>query len=352
MAEGAMLAGADDMAPPMPNAARTGPDGGPVQAGQFRPYPRFPETDLATDQFFPVVPRPDGYEAIGERLLGSRQFVEREIPLDDLVATQSSVSRNFADRPSGDLPDVVQINGVNHIWDGTNRLAAARARGESTVRVRFYTADSTGPDGGSARTGFRLPTDIRRPSEDINEVLDANFEYGQIVGNETAPIDSLIGGVSSAENGRVGALARQISGPDGYVERIIVDDVGNVIEGQHRLDALRQLGATEIPIVRVRDNMRNFDFAEVSDAMQSAGQMHSDQVHGLVRELSSALARENGSVAAVRANWEPPRGFAAQWEAGLNAVERRAPNPSRTAPNAGSDRNALQRALRERMDRE
>ena len=106
----------------------------------FRPYARFPKTDLAVEQFFPVAARPDGYEQAGRALLEARRFREAEVLLDDLVATQASISRNFLDRPAGDLPDVVNIGGVNYIWDGTHRLAARRAKGARSARVRLYEA--------------------------------------------------------------------------------------------------------------------------------------------------------------------------------------------------------------------
>ena len=190
------------------------------------------------------------------------------------------------------------------------------------------------PSAGNAGGGqFRLPSDIRAPKENIGEVIDANFNHGMLVGDETVPIGDLIGGASSAERGRVGALARSIADPEsGYFERIIVDDANNVIEGQHRLDALRELGASEVPIVRVRDTMRDFDEGAIADAMQTAGPMHRDQVNSITRQLGRLLARERGDVAAVRENWEPPRGFERQWEAALTSLER----PANRLPDGGN----------------
>ena len=171
---------------------------------------------------------------------------------------------------------------------------------------------------------LKAMTRIRPPKEDLREVMDANFNASRLVGDEMADISTLFGGVSRyhGEKRRVEELARQIADDEnGYFERLIVDDAGDVVEGQHRLDALRQLGVTEVPIVRIKDLMRGFNEGEIGLAMQKAGMLHPDHESGLIRELGRALADE-GSVAAIRANVYAPRGYEKFWEAGLSAMER------------------------------
>ncbi len=91
-----------------------------------------------------------------------------------------------------------------------------------------------------------LPTDIRSPSDSVvRSAATGTYEGATSTKNEVAAVDSLEGGVrlnDPKERARVDALKQSLQDPNGYFERVVVDGDGNVIEGQHRLEAARELG--------------------------------------------------------------------------------------------------------------
>lgn len=149
---------------------------------------------------------------------------------------------------------------------------------------------------------------VRPASEDVHAVAAANFEHGLPVGNRTFPIDNLKGGIvnSPAEISRVDRLAEQINGPDGYISRPIVDDVGNIIEGQHRVAALQKLGIKEVPVTVIKDLARDYDLDAIKNAVKNVGPLHPDQVHDIVGQVLQLTHKENGNPVAVWNGYEFP----------------------------------------------
>lgn len=166
--------------------------------------------------------------------------------------------------------------------------------------------------------------DIRPPTDDVYEVADANFNYPRMIGNDTVPIEQLKGGVSeqSGERKRVNELAKQISGDDGYFSRIIVDQNNNVIEGQHRLEALRQLGAKEVPVFKIEDMGDTYPAMKMEAAVKKAQPMREEQASQIVKQAMNAIA-ETGSVQGAY-KLEIP-GFQKGYLAALNVIEPKAP---------------------------
>jgi hypothetical protein len=164
--------------------------------------------------------------------------------------------------------------------------------------------------------------DIKPAKENIRDVIESNFISGKLIGDTTMPINSLFGGVGNevSDIRRVNDLANKISSPNGYVERLIVDDVGNVVEGQHRLDALRKLGIKDVPVTVIRDNTRQFPTFKVEQAVDSAQPMRSDHVNQIVSYLANAFADEGGDIAKLM-QYEPPRGYETAWKAGIEAIK-------------------------------
>jgi len=116
-----------------------------------------------------------------------------------------------------------------------------------------------------------------------------------------------------------------MTGPGGFISRPIVDTEGNVIEGQHRLEALRQLGVTNVPVYVIQDLAAGIDAPALKEAMNASQPMRSDQRNQITAMLLEALADE-GSVAAVEAGYEAPRGYAEAWKAGLQFLNARQTN--------------------------
>lgn len=168
--------------------------------------------------------------------------------------------------------------------------------------------------------GVALPSDIRPPKENIQTVIDSNFTHGgRRMGDKVVPIDTLNGGTSNttSETKRVRELAAKISGDGGYFERLIIDQDGNVIEGQHRLDALRLLGVKEVPVKEIRDNAAGHDTKAMEDAVDSVGNLHPDQRNAIVSHALSTIHDAGGAEAALR-DYELP-GFDQHFRAAIKA---------------------------------
>ena len=146
---------------------------------------------------------------------------------------------------------------------------------------------------------------VRPASEDIHEVMDATSPYMRYVGNRRVPTDLLNGGVGGASNDarRVQDLVGQMEGPDGYIRRLIADDAGDVVEGQHRLDALRGLEVPQTPIHLIEDMSRGYDLPRMQDAVSG---LHPDQQTQMIRHALDGL-RQYGSRAADEL--EMPSGY-------------------------------------------
>ena len=166
-------------------------------------------------------------------------------------------------------------------------------------------------------SGRKIP--IRPSSDDAYEVMDANFEYGKVGSNTNMPIKNMSGGVrmnDKKEAQRVSDLARKISSPDGYVSRILVDDLGNVLEGQHRLEALRYLGEKNAPVTVIQDLSNKYNIVEMKKAI--SGQMRSDQSNQLVKAAIDAL-EDSGSVEQALADYVMPSNFQKVFEDAIKA---------------------------------
>ena len=194
-------------------------------------------------------------------------------------------------------------------------------------------------------SGFQ-PKDIRPPTESLATVAESNFVGSVKNADRTMPIDKLTGGVrmnDPREKARVERLAEKMKSDDGYFERIIVDRDGSVIEGQHRLEALRLLGAKEVPVVEMRGATDGLPMIEMKDAISKAAPTNSDHVNQIINQIGEALS-DVETTARVRAEYEPPRGFEKQWNAALDAIDRKAekqPAPRNLAdliPRATSER--------------
>lgn len=166
-----------------------------------------------------------------------------------------------------------------------------------------------------------FPKKILPPSEDIYDVGSANFDYYDVGGNATMPIDKLVGGVNLAQpdqRSRVNALKDAISDPEkGYIRRLIVDDEGNVIEGQHRLEALKELGIKEVPVTVLKDLSRGVDTAALKDVIKAQGGINSDNTNQLVGMILS----DDPNL------YDAPVGFEKYWDAAVNEYNKQRSTP-------------------------
>ena len=173
---------------------------------------------------------------------------------------------------------------------------------------------------GGALPDTTLP--IRPARENLRTVVDSNTIGGRVSGDEMVPIDSLSGGPSLSARGQkaVDDIVEQMSGPDGFIERLIVDQDNNVIEGAHRVEALRRLGIEQVPITRVVDPTANLDLPKMGEAIKAVGPIHSDHVNQITAQVGDMLAEVGGDPAKVLQEFDLPKGFERFFRAALDSV--------------------------------
>jgi hypothetical protein len=170
--------------------------------------------------------------------------------------------------------------------------------------------------------GRELDLPIVESTDDPYDVMNSHFDYGQLVGNQKVKIEELIGGVrsnDSAEAKRVSDLANKISDQTGYISRLIVDSEGNVLEGQHRLEALKMLGAKTVPVTMVKDLSKEFNVPEMVSALDSF-RLHPDQKRQMVLRAIEAI-QDAGSVDMAISEYRMPAGLQEAFVAALRAAE-------------------------------
>lgn len=159
----------------------------------------------------------------------------------------------------------------------------------------------------------KLPYKAAR--ESLRDVADANFGYGIPVGNRTVNIETLRGGMSAASDdaAKVNKIAQQMSSKDGYIERLIVDQNGNVIEGQHRLRALQSLGVQDVPVSVIQD------YSDVVETLQKQG-MRPEHARQVTQQTHDML-KDSGSAAKVRSDYNLSGQYEAQFESALDLID-------------------------------
>lgn len=86
-----------------------------------------------------------------------------------------------------------------------------------------------------------------RPNRDIKEW----WPEAEILGDTTVPIEQLNGRDPNRHASgirRVNKIKEKMQSDKGYLERLLVDQQGNVHEGAHRLEALGQMGVKDVPV--------------------------------------------------------------------------------------------------------
>lgn len=166
--------------------------------------------------------------------------------------------------------------------------------------------------------------DIRSPKEDPNDVAASNFNSYKLIGPKTVPIttitDSMVG--SKNDHDRVDRLIDLMTSPNGFFERIYVDQNGNVIEGQHRLNALRKLGVNNVPAFVIHDLSDNIPELDIIHAMKEAGDIHHDHLYQILNMISEIYFDEHGDIEEMEL-YSAPKGFEKFWEAAMNVLREK-----------------------------
>jgi len=163
---------------------------------------------------------------------------------------------------------------------------------------------------------------IQPSSDDPHDVARSNFPYGKVIKNSMMNIKKLNGGINSTDKKdeeRVNALARKMSDPKtGYISRLIVDTNQNVIEGQHRISALRKFKKKKVPVTIIKDLSSGFDVSKIKKEISAKG-YHPDQAHQMTHHILDMI-HTSGSPGEALSSYEFPQGHEAAFVAGLNAA--------------------------------
>ena len=153
--------------------------------------------------------------------------------------------------------------------------------------------------------------------ESLSQVADANFMLGIPTGNKTVNIKSLKGMMSSASDDmdKVNALANKISSPTGYIERLIVDNSGNVLEGQHRLNALKKLGITNVPVTVIS----NMD--DAFEAVKKTG-LRNENARQIVQNANEML-KEAKTLDNVKKQFDIPKEYENAYNLALTNIVKK-----------------------------
>jgi len=238
----------------------------------------------------------------------------------------------YADSPRGLLDALTNVNRANvpFLKPETAEAAMTVAPFAAPVNRALMQATKGLPVGASVKNiGTKLR--VKPPTDDVYEVMDATFEYAKLGGNKTLPINQLTGGVKMTdpkEVKRVKDLAEKISSPDGYVSRIIVDDLGNVLEGQHRLEALRLLGEKNVPVAVIQDLSNKYDIPAMKKALE--GKFRSDETRQLLKHSIDTL-EEAGSIDKALSDFAMPARYQKPFEDAIKASKVKSSYPQEEA---------------------
>lgn len=256
------------------------------------------------------------------------------------LAGTAGLSRAAESVGYGEVPDLFDVLDTAQVGGGLYGAAKLGAKGAKMAgkgALKVLEQAGTAPRSGSmaAQRGAvklgnttnkaeektaQLGLKIKPPSDNILNVRQANFQYPKSIGNQTVKIDELSGGVrlnDPTEAKRVKQLADKIASPDGYISRIIVDQNNNVIEGQHRLEALRQLGVQDVPVYKIEELADTMPVGKMESAVRAVGPIHPDHAGQLVNHALEHIS-EGGMESARQMNYGK---FQKHYNAALDAVD-------------------------------
>ena len=168
-------------------------------------------------------------------------------------------------------------------------------------------------------------------TDDPYDVLAANFSAGYVPDdpNEDVAVADLKGGVRMSdprEREAVEALAAEIRESE-HINRIIVDDDNNVMEGQHRLEAAKLLGQETIPIVRVVDLGNKYQIEAMTAAAQEAGRLRDEQAKRVAENVAEIL-HKGEDLSEYEVGGQLQAAYEAAYDAGQQAATEPAAEPA------------------------
>ena len=154
-------------------------------------------------------------------------------------------------------------------------------------------------------------------TEDLHEIGQANYAGPYTIDPvQSMPLSQLSG--SAFRQDKVGPLADKIKA-NGWLEPIVVDGSGNIIEGQHRFRALQQLGVPDAPVHRIREAVSPDVYYSIRDAAASGQKMHQDHAGQIANQIAEIIGEEGPQ---ALHEYEAPRGFEKGWAAAVQAAQK------------------------------
>lgn len=150
----------------------------------------------------------------------------------------------------------------------------------------------------------------------LHDIAQANYDVPYAIDPvQRVPLSGLTGGAYT--QAKVDPLADAIRS-NGWIEPLVIDGDGNVIEGQHRLRALQKIGAKDVPVHRIREQVPAKLSAAMEKAAKAAG-IRSEHARQIAHQLAEIIDKEG--VAALD-EYEAPQGFEKAWEAAVAAAKQ------------------------------
>ena len=209
-----------------------------------------------------------------------------------------------------DVPEKDQI--VRFGNSGTQQSAG------DFLKERYGSSTSTALGGDGAIT---LPPPSLEPKpmamRQLHDIADATYLTPYAIDPvQTVPLASLKGSHYGTE--KIAPLAAEIKA-NGWLEPLVVDRDGNVIEGQHRLRALQQLGVQDVPVHRIREILPDDTASAIQAAAKGAG-VHREQAAAITRDIAQIIDKEGIGELEL---YDAPRGFEKAWTAAVAEAQRR-----------------------------
>ena len=160
------------------------------------------------------------------------------------------------------------------------------------------------------------------PKENIYQICDALGAFVYPKGKETVPTDQIHSQINGTPDdwARVKALAEQIGSPKGYIERIIIDEQGHVVEGQHRFEALKMLGYKNIPVYRIINFETTYNIPKIKEEVFKVMPLYGDRMTMFIKAIFENVIKEGSVMGAREYTFQSPD-WQRAYEAALDVME-------------------------------
>ena len=160
---------------------------------------------------------------------------------------------------------------------------------------------------------------IKPSSDNVDEVARSNdLTINRKLQNVPVSDISYTININDQQRKRIDDLKNQIE-TNRYISRIIVDSSNTIVEGQHRFQAIKELGFDIIPVVKLFGIDDYIKDREGIDSLLSKEKIHSDHKHQLISMIAEIISDEKGNINELK-EYEAPRGFEKVWDMVVNKI--------------------------------